>query len=73
MSEHLVIHVSRQRDFSQITYLNLFNNCIRKIQSLDQLTSLETLILSYNQIEQIQGLGTCQSLQKLDLNHNFIR
>jgi len=31
ISEHLIVNISRQRDFGAITYLNLFNNCIRKI------------------------------------------
>lgn len=31
ISEHLIINISRKRDFTTITYLNLFNNCIRKI------------------------------------------
>ena len=35
ISGHLIVNLCRQNDFSKITYLNLFNNCIKKIQSLD--------------------------------------
>lgn len=51
ITEHMIVNLNRQRDLSQIRYLNLFNNCIRKICSLDQLVNLETLILSFNQID----------------------
>lgn len=73
ISEHLVANISRQADFTSITYLNLFNNCIRRIEALDELANLQTLILSFNQIEQIQGLTQNKFLVRLDLNHNFIR
>lgn len=73
ISEHLISNISRQPDFTCITYLNLFNNCIRRIEALDELINLQTLILSFNQIESIQGLTTQKFLVRLDLNHNFIR
>ena len=54
-------------------YLNLFNNKIKKIESLQGLTNLQTLILSFNEIEELDGLSNNKALKKLDLNHNFIK
>jgi Leucine-rich repeat (LRR) protein len=50
ISETLIANLSCQLDLTKITYLNLFNNCIRKIEALDKLVNLEILILSFNQI-----------------------
>lgn len=73
VSEFIVANVSRERDFSQIVYLNLFSNRIKKIKALDKLPNLNTLILSFNEIEVIEGIQECKVLKRLDLNHNFIR
>ena len=73
ISEFIVTNVSRERDFGQIVYLNLFSNRIKKIKHLERLTNLNTLILSFNEIEVIEGLTECKVLKRLDLNHNFIR
>ena len=54
-------------------YLNLFNNKIKKIEFMQSLPNLLTLILSFNEIEEIEGLSANTKLRKLDLNHNFIR
>jgi len=51
----------------------LFNNKIKKIECLQNLPNLLTLILSFNEIENIEGLTANPKLRKLDLNHNFIR
>ena len=73
ISEPIVVNISRERDLSKIVYLNLFNNKIKKIENLNGLMNLQTLILSFNEIEEIEGLSQNASLIKLDLNHNFIR
>ena len=73
ITEPIVINISRERDLTKIVYLNLFNNKIKKIENLDGLVNLQTLILSFNEIEEIEGISKNTSLIKLDLNHNFIR
>ena len=73
ISEYIITNVSREKDFSQIVYLNLFSNRIKKIKNLEKLVNLNTLILSFNEIEIIEGLNECKVLKRLDLNHNFIR
>ena len=44
----LVVNLSRQNEMGRITYLNLFNNQIKRIACLERLTGLQTLILSFN-------------------------
>ena len=73
MSEFIIQNVSREKDFSQIVYLNLFQNRSKKIRYLDKLVNLNTLILSFIEIEQIEGLTENKYLKRLDLNHNYIR
>lgn len=41
LTEFLLVNVCRTHDLSQITTLNLFNNCIKKIQSLEVLSNLQ--------------------------------
>ena len=57
ISEPIVVNISRERDLSKIVYLNLFNNKIKKIENLNGLINLQTLILSFNEIEEIEGLS----------------
>lgn len=73
ITEYIIENISREKDFSNIVYLNLFQNRIKKIKCLDRLTNLNTLILSFNEIEVIEGLQECKGIKRLDLNHNFIR
>ena len=73
MSEDLIGRVSRENDIQRIVYLNLFNNKIKRIECIQSLPNLLTLILSFNEIEEIEGLARNTKLRKLDLNHNFIR
>ena len=54
ISEPIVVNISRERDLSKIVYLNLFNNKIKKIENLNGLMNLQTLILSFNEIEEIE-------------------
>lgn len=73
ISEYIITNISREKDFTNIMYLNLFSNRIKKIKCLESLVNLNTLILSFNEIEMIEGLSECKVLKRLDLNHNFIR
>lgn len=73
ISEHIIVNLSRQRDLTKIVYLNLFNNKIKRIASLEGLPNLNTLVLSFNEIEEIEGLNKNPLLKRLELNHNFIR
>lgn len=66
MSEAFLKSLCKQST-DNITYLNLFNNKIKKIHGLSNLKNLKTLILSFNNIEEIRGLENCISLIKLDL------
>jgi Leucine-rich repeat (LRR) protein len=74
ITEGLIVNVCREMELSQIVYLNLFSNRIKKIKCLEKMVNLQTLILSFNEIEQIEGLpAEGKGLRRLDLNHNFIR
>lgn len=73
MNEDLIRSVCRERNLDNISYLNLFNNKIKKMQGLSRLKNLKTLILSFNEIEEIDDLDNCTQLTKLDLHNNFIR
>lgn len=73
MTNFIIQNVSREKDFANTVYLNLFQNRIKKIKCLDKLINLNTLILSFNEIEVIEGLTENKMLKRIDLNHNFIR
>ena len=68
----LIKTISRETDIEYIKYLNLFNNNIKVMENLNNLTNLTTLILAFNEIKVIEGLEWWINLKKLDLNHNFI-
>jgi Leucine-rich repeat (LRR) protein len=73
MTEVLIKNLCRESNSNNITYINLFNNKIKKITGLSTMANLKTLVLSFNEIEEIEGLENCQNLTKLDLHNNFIR
>lgn len=73
MDEYVIKNLCKENNLQNITYLNLFNNKIKKINGLSSLTKLKTLIISFNEIEEIEGLENCNNLTKLDLHNNFIR
>ena len=54
---YVLSNISREKELSQIVYLNLFSNRIKKIKNLEKLVNLNTLILSFNEIEVIEGLS----------------
>mmetsp|Transcript_17811 Transcript_17811/g.27560 ORF Transcript_17811/g.27560 Transcript_17811/m.27560 type:complete len:89 (+) Transcript_17811:2507-2773(+) len=53
MNEQVIKSICRQANLPSITYLNLFNNKIKKIEGLAQLVNLKTLILAFNEIDMI--------------------
>ena len=57
MDDSVIRNVCREINLGKITYLNLFNNKIKKMEGLTQLKSLKSLILSYNEIEEIGDLS----------------
>ena len=73
MNESIIKSISRENNFSNITFINLFHNKIKKMNGLSELVNLKTLILSFNEIEEMEGLEKCVNLIKLDLHNNFIR
>ena len=73
MNEQILVNICREPNVKNITYINLFNNKIKKISGLNNLSNLKTLILSFNEIEEMEGLENCNNLVKLDLHNNFIR
>uniref|UniRef100_A0A1I8PTW4 Dynein axonemal assembly factor 1 homolog n=1 Tax=Stomoxys calcitrans TaxID=35570 RepID=A0A1I8PTW4_STOCA len=57
--------------FSNLVFLDLYNNQIERIASLDGLTSLTVLLLGKNRITDISGLASLKStLKVLDLHGN---
>jgi Leucine-rich repeat (LRR) protein len=56
ITTHIITNVSRENSVDNIVYLNLFNNKIKKIEHLQGLVNLQTLILSFNEIDEITGL-----------------
>lgn len=73
MNESIIKSISRENNFSNITFVNLLHNKFKKINGLSELVNLKLLILSFNEIEEIEGLEKCVNLIKLDLHNNFIR
>lgn len=73
VNESIIRGICRDVELQNISYLNLFNNKIKKIQGLDSLINLKTLVLSFNELEDMDGIQDCNSLIKLDLHNNFIR
>ena len=56
MNESIIRSICRETSLENITYLNLFNNKIKKIQGLDSMHNLKTLILAFNEIEEMEGI-----------------
>lgn len=62
MDDNIIRNVCRDVNLNKITYLNLFNNKIKKMEGLSQLKALKVLILSYNEIDEIGDLSQCGAL-----------
>ncbi|KAG1679410.1 hypothetical protein FOA52_007701 [Chlamydomonas sp. UWO 241] len=58
---------------SGLTYLNLHNCLLKKIEALSGLRSLKVLVLTFNEITRIEGVSDLTALTRLDLAHNAVR
>jgi Leucine-rich repeat (LRR) protein len=56
MNENIIRSICKEVELENITYLNLFNNKIKRISGLDSLVNLKTLILSFNELEDMDGI-----------------
>ena len=56
MNETVIRGICREKNLANITYLNLFNNKIKKIQGLSSCINLKTVILAFNEIEEIEDV-----------------
>ncbi|KAF5838089.1 hypothetical protein DUNSADRAFT_3398 [Dunaliella salina] len=56
-----------------LTYLNLHNSGLTKVESLGMLRSLKVLVLAFNSIQRLDGLSELTALVRLDLAHNQIK
>jgi Leucine-rich repeat (LRR) protein len=56
--------------YGQVSKLNLSDNGIKKVESMEKMTELEKLDLSGNQIANVEGVATLQNLIELNLQHN---
>jgi geranylgeranyl transferase type-2 subunit alpha len=61
-----------ERMTSNLTHLNLSNNSIRFIASLNNAANIEVLNLSHNNIEFVEKLEQFEVLKELDLSYNQI-
>lgn len=59
--------------YPDIESLDLSHNQIKKIENLDKLTKLKTLVLDNNEIESVTEFPKLQNLETLWLNNNNIR
>jgi len=56
-----------------LTYLNLHNSALTKVESLSMLKGLKVLVLTFNSIQRLDGLSELTALERLDLAHNQIK
>lgn len=66
------VETLRNLDSTKLTFLDLTCNKITKIENLENVPNLVTLILSFNMIRKIQNLNKLKHLKYLRLDHNFI-
>ncbi|XP_053614185.1 leucine-rich repeat-containing protein 49 [Plodia interpunctella] len=59
-------------DLSKLVFLDVYDNQIDKITSLERLFSLRVLLLGKNRIKRIEGLANLVKLEVLDLHGNRI-
>jgi hypothetical protein len=56
---------------SHIQYLNLHGQALKRIEGLRSLTSLHTLILSFNELTKIEGIAGMRTLRRYHLIFQF--
>ena len=54
-------------NFSKLTRLYIYDNCITKMENLENLVSLQKLYLERNMIRRLEGLQNCTRLEELTL------
>ncbi|CAE8736190.1 unnamed protein product [Polarella glacialis] len=71
----MLLAVPQPESFSGLRVLNLHGRKLRRIEAstLQLLTGLETLILSFNSIESMGVIPQCQTLTTLDVSHNLMQ
>lgn len=70
-SFNLISNINVQIDLTSLTFLNLEENAIEKIENLNT-PNLIVLNLSDNRIIKIENLGKLTKLEKLDMSNNLI-
>ena len=73
MTEEAILNFSTSTSLSKIMYLNLHGHCLRKMENLSSCSSLEVLIMSFNELNKIENLSSLKNLQRLELGFNFIK
>jgi Leucine-rich repeat (LRR) protein/tetratricopeptide (TPR) repeat protein len=68
-----ITDMSFAEQFPQLTYLDVSNNKLTKIEGVSQLSLLSQLLLYNNEIEEMVALDTLANLKLLSLENNHIR
>lgn len=74
--QHNLLTKIESTNFSQLTklvFLDLYDNQIEKVCSLDSLENLRVLLIGKNRIKRIEGLKRLSKLEVLDLHGNQIQ
>ena len=66
------LDMKRISELPKLTYINLSNNNIEKIEGLSNQINIEELYLTNNKIQKIEGISNLSQLKKLDLSSNNI-
>ena len=74
INDDVIRQISRTVFLDRITYLNLYGNNIKKMDSgFSSLIHLRVLVLSFNEIQKIEGIGELEQLERLELGFNLIK
>eukprot|EP00756_Hemistasia_phaeocysticola_P022288 Hpha_TRINITY_DN15823_c2_g1::TRINITY_DN15823_c2_g1_i1::g.189078::m.189078 len=68
-----VAKACRVEELSEVTYLNLFGNHVRKMDLVADCKNLQVCILSFNEVQRIEGVQDLPHLHTLDLSFNLIK
>ena len=56
VNDPIIRSLCKEVTLENISYLNLFNNKIKKVAGLSGLVNLKTLVLSFNELQDLDGL-----------------
>eukprot|EP00854_Cymbomonas_tetramitiformis_P014094 gene14094-16667_t len=73
MTEELILKHTQVSCLSQVTYLNLHGNNIRRLEALGSLVNLRVLVASFNEIVKVEGIAELKRLERLELGFNLIK